>query len=82
MFAVFRILNSGTSTDILDDVGYMPEDSVRVYFRQFFIDIIEVYGYLFLNLFPTLSELDKIQDQFTDIGFPGCIGSVYCMKYK
>lgn len=37
---------------------------------------------LFFNRFITQSELGKTQQQFTDIGFPGCRGYVYCMKNK
>ena len=40
-----------------------------------------MYGSKLFNIFPTDTELNDIDDKYTDIGFPGCIGAVDCMHY-
>lgn len=81
LLSALRILSTGTSTDSLDDAVYMSQESIRLYFRQFCIDILEIYGGRFFNRLPTVAELSSIEQKFADVGFPGCIGSVDCMKY-
>ncbi len=76
-----RILSTGCSYDSLDDAVYMSEESIRQCFNQFIKDITTMYGPLFLNRRPTSMELTAISKQYTEYGFPGCIGCVDCMKY-
>lgn len=47
--------------DSLDDAVYMSKESVRKYFQQFCIEIIEIYGGRLFNFFPTTSEKQSMQ---------------------
>lgn len=81
LLSCFRILSSGNCTDSVDDAACISEESVRIYFRQFCQDLMEVYGSRFFNRFPTSHELLDVQQKYADIGFPGCIGAIDCMHY-
>lgn len=74
ILSALRILSTGCASDNLDDCVYMAEKTIRQYFTQFCIDVIEIYGGLFYNRFPTKEELMDIEQRYTEIGFPGCIG--------
>ncbi len=80
VLSALRILSTGCSYDILDDVSLMSEEAVREAFQCFCNDVIEIYGDKFLNRRPTKEELKHISSSYTTVGFPGCIGSVDCMK--
>ena len=81
LLSSLRLLSTGASSDSLDDAVYMSEETVRSYFKQFCIDILQVYGGRFFNKFPSRSELVTLQESYSNLGFPGCIGAVDCMKY-
>lgn len=82
MLVALPIIISGYLTDCFEEVSNTSEDFVRSYLCQICSDIILVCGDRVFNILTTLSELDKRQLQYTDIGFPGCIGEVDFMKYK
>lgn len=81
LLVCFRILATGAALDLFDDVTYMSEASIRYYFRQFVIHLMNLYGFMFFNRRPTASELDTVSSQYAQLGFPGCIGAVDCMHY-
>ena len=75
-----RLLRTGDSYDMMDDGAKMSEESTRMYFRQFIRDMIEIYGGMYLNRRPTKEELKCIEDDYNEVGFAGCGGSIDCMK--
>lgn len=82
MLAALRILSTGDPFDSLDDVAYMAEQSVSDYFKLFCNDVMSIYGKMFLNRRPNEGELEAIVEQFEEMGVPGCMGSIDCMKIK
>lgn len=54
----------------------MAEGAIRQYFTIFVVDIVEVYGGLFFNRFPTKIEMESIEERYTENGSPGCIRAV------
>ena len=82
ILASLRILSSGCPYDSLDDVAYMSEQTVKIYFYHFCIDVVAIYGTRFINRMPKREELDDITDKYKTVGFPGCIGAIDCMKIK
>lgn len=76
-----RLLSSGAAMDTFDDMARMSETSIRFYFRTLIIDLICLYGTLFLNRFPSQSEMDSLHDRYMQLGFPGCVGAIDCMKF-
>ncbi len=80
LLSALRILSSGCSADSLDDGSVMSEQCVLDSIRTFCNDVISLYGPRFLNRRPTQSELSSISKDYKAVGFPGCIGSVDCMK--
>ncbi len=80
LLSALRILSSGCSADSLDDGSVMSEQCVLDSIHNFCNDVIAFYGPRFLNRRPTRQELDIISSTYESVGFPGCIGSVDCMK--
>lgn len=80
LLAVLRMLSSGCPADSLDDAVYMSEQSINESFRQFCKDVIGMYSSEFLNRRPTKKEMSDVEHAYNNRGFPGCIGSLDCMK--
>lgn len=41
---------------------------------------MERFGGYYFNIFPSVSEHKYIERKITEVGFPGCIGSVFCIN--
>lgn len=80
VLACLRILRTGEAYDGLDESARIGEETVRLYFRQFWQDLIEIYGKRFLNRRPTEVELGDIEFDYKEAGFRGCGGAIDCMK--
>ena len=76
-----RILVTSGSYDSFDDQARMSESSIRDYFQSFVRIMIEDFGFIFLNRPMTNDEMDNVSAEFAELGFPGCVGSIDCMKY-
>lgn len=81
LLSSLRLLSTRTATDISDDAAYLSEESFRVYFHQFCIDGMDIYGRRFCNIFPCSSDLKHKVDSYTKILLQICICSGYFMKY-
>lgn len=57
----------------------MSIETTRQCFRSFNTAIFAEYGEDFLNREPTLSELRRVEQKFSQNHVPGCIGSIDCM---
>lgn len=75
-----RILVTSGSYDSFDDQARMSSTSIRDYFQSFVKIMVTDFGPLFLNRPMTNEELDNVSEQFAELGFPGCVGSIDCMK--
>lgn len=73
--------STSTAADSLNDLVYMSKETFRIYFRQFCIEFMYIYGGRFFNRFTCSSELKDIVDSCPKITFPECIGAVCCIKY-
>ncbi len=77
-----RRLGTGASFDNLDDQSKMSAESGRRAFRSFCSAVLKRYGPRFLNRDPTLQELRRIERQYAERNFPGCIGALDCMSME
>lgn len=77
-----RLLGTGRSLDDLDDCAQMGRETIRYYFKRFCKDMLVIYGGQFLNRRPRPDELQKLQDDYNNEGFAGCVGAIDCCKIK
>lgn len=77
-----RRLGHGRSFHDLEDQSCMSIEAQRQSFMFFLNSVSERFGPHFLNREPTVTELQRLSDSFAARGFPGCVGSVDCMKIK
>ncbi|KAI0563688.1 Plant transposon protein [Gracilaria domingensis] len=63
----------------MDDMVRMSSESQTQYYLIVLQAIYHCYGPKYLNKEPTLHQLRAIQEQYAQVGFPGCIGFVDCM---
>eukprot|EP00170_Pyropia_yezoensis_P001759 contig_7532_g1763 len=75
-----RRLGSEASFHELEDQSHMSVESQRVSFLIILRAVRARLGPRFLNREPTVAELQMLSDCFAARGFPGCVGSVDCMK--
>ena len=78
----FRRIATGDSYMNLDDSVRMSVESQRQYFIRVARAIKEQYGARYLNRRPSEADFEMLDSLYDDIGLPGCIGSVDCMKIK
>ena len=77
VMACLRYLGTGRSTDDIDDSARMSSESIRQYVRRFTTDIVAIHKGTYLSR-PNQSELETIEKEYDDSGFPGCVGAVDC----
>lgn len=75
-----RILVTGGSYDSFDDQARISATSIRDYFQSFVKIMVSDFAPLFLNRPMSSDELTEVSEQFKELGFPGCVGSIDCMK--
>jgi hypothetical protein len=76
-----RLLATGRSFDDLDDAARMYEESTRQACRIFMKRLLYFYGDPYFNRLPTKTDILSNKAKYADAGFPGCIGTVDCMKH-
>ena len=82
ILVALRRLGTGRSYDDLDDSARMSGEFISKYTRIFCPSCAKLYGNEYLNRRPTAEELKKISEKYEFAGFPGCVGSVDCMKIE
>jgi len=75
-----RRLRNGASFQDLDDQARMSPELQRKTSLVCFNALRTRLGPRYVNREPTVAELQGISDGYAARGFPGCVGSVYCMK--
>lgn len=60
----------------------MSVEAQRQSFLLFLHAVLSRFGSQYLNREPSVTELQRLSGSFTSPGFPGCVGSVDCMKTK
>lgn len=74
-----RILGSGYSLRGMYYQGQIGREATRTYMKHF-RGIREVSGSRCLSNRPRPKQLYDISEKYGEVGFPECVGSVYCMK--
>lgn len=54
-----RIMGTGCAVENLDDCVYMGEETIRKFFTQICVDVMEMYGGRFYNRFHTKKEMEN-----------------------
>lgn len=75
-----RPLGSCASFHELEDQSHISVESQRVSFLIFLRAVRARIGPRILNREPAVAELQMLSDRFAARGFPGCVGSVDCVK--
>lgn len=74
------MLGSARSLDDLENSAQMGKETIRFYLKRCCRGVLEIYGLVYLNKRPTKDEPDGIEGEYRDIGFPGCIDALNCIK--
>ncbi len=82
ILSALRKLADGSSFSSLDDQARMSVETLRQYFRSFCRSVRTFNRPNYLNRFPNQDELRRLGKTHADRYFPGCIGSLDCMKIK
>lgn len=71
----------GTSADAMDDYIRISESSAMLSLKHFCDTIVNKFERQYLRL-PTAADLKRIENQFSSIGFPGCVGCLDCSGWQ
>jgi hypothetical protein len=77
VLACLKILGRDLCCDEIDEVLNISESTVNKFFHQFITNFANaVYNkYVYV---PDGAELDAVQEVYSRMGFPGCVGSMDC----
>ena len=77
VLACLKILGRDLCCDEIDEVLNISESTVNKFFHQFITNfanaVYDKYVYV-----PDGAELDAVQEVYSRMGFPGCVGSMDC----
>lgn len=76
-----RQLCYGTSADAMDDYVRISETSSMLSLKLFCRTVVKKFENKYLRL-PTAEDLERIEKQFSSIGFPGCVGCLDCSGWQ
>lgn len=76
----FRILGTGRANHDRANGARMGAETARVYFKTFCKHIVELYGDKYLNHHPSQEGLGRLEEKYSQAGFPGCVGVVSCAQ--
>lgn len=79
--AAIRQLCYGFSADSMDDYIRIGESTALESLKVFCRTVIKCFGTKYLRL-PNCEDLKRIENQFSSIGFPGCIGCIDCSGWQ
>lgn len=77
-----RLLGTSRALGYLEECPQMGKNSNRFCFRQFCVEIIDMYGGKYLTQRPNGGVLDGIEQVYAGDGFRGCVGAADRMKLK
>lgn len=79
--AAIRQLSYGTSADASDEYIRIGESTALESLKMFCRSVNNAFGDRYLRL-PNAEDLKRIENQFSAIGFPGCIGCIDCSGWQ
>lgn len=71
----------GTSADDVDEYVRISESTALEALKRFCVAVVKLFSGEHLRA-PTKEDLRKILGRSGKRGIPGCIGSIYCAKWK
>lgn len=80
ILACLRLLGTGCAMDSLHESAGMGAETLRKYFKKFCLHLTQLYGEEYLNRRPAAEQLDRIEERYAQVGFPGCVGALHCCK--
>lgn len=80
LLACLQLLKTGFFFDSLDDSATMGNGTIQHYFSMLIKNAITIYREASLRRRPTDLELGRMELEYCDVGFKGCVGSMDCMK--
>lgn len=78
--AALRMLSYAVPAEMLEDSLQIGESTALESLKQFFLAVIHCFKKEYLRK-PTSIDIINIESQFSNVGFPGCIGCVDCSKW-
>ena len=79
--AAFRMLAYGVAADALDENLRIGESTAVESMKRFCAGVVTCFMKEYIRL-PNEGELRRISAQNAKRGFPGCVGSIDCMRWK
>eukprot|EP00173_Palmaria_palmata_P005399 Plantae.Rhodophyta-Palmaria_palmata.ctg9524.p1 GENE.Plantae.Rhodophyta-Palmaria_palmata.ctg9524~~Plantae.Rhodophyta-Palmaria_palmata.ctg9524.p1 ORF type:complete len:122 (+),score=14.97 Plantae.Rhodophyta-Palmaria_palmata.ctg9524:367-732(+) len=72
-----RMISYGIPADFCNDLFDVSETTATIFLKEFCKAMVSRFGDYYLRA-PSAEDLDRIENQFRSLGFPGCIGAVDC----
>jgi hypothetical protein len=79
--AALRMLAYSIPADLIDDNLAMGESTTIMCVKRFAIEILKVFGSTYLRA-PNAEDTARLLEFNADRGFPGMLGSIYCMQWS
>lgn len=76
-----RQIAYGACADQCDEYARVSETVALISLKEFCLDVVESFGGTYLRS-PTLTDIINIQERFSSLGFPSCIGTIDCSSWQ